>query len=65
MRQVLLLFSFLGLDLVSLGQVVCPKEICGNVKGKEIYIPKDLQGMDFRIRNLNGAITVCVVRIMW
>lgn len=42
MRQLLLLFSFLGLDLVSLGQVVCPKEICGNVKGKEIYIPKDL-----------------------
>ena len=29
-------------------QSVCPKEICGNVKGKEIYIPKDLQGMDLQ-----------------
>ena len=29
-------------------QSVCPKEICSNVKGKEIYIPKDLQGMDLQ-----------------
>ena len=47
MRQLLILSAFLGLNFVSFGQVTCPKEICSNViKGKEIYIPKDLQGMD-------------------
>jgi hypothetical protein len=46
MRQLLLLFSFLGLDLVSLGQVVCPKEICGNVKGKEIFKIPPERGTD-------------------
>lgn len=46
MKQLLLLSAFLGLNLASLGQIVCPKELCGNIKGKEIYIPKDLQGMD-------------------
>ena len=30
------------------GQNVCPKDACVNFKGKEIYIPKDLQGMDLQ-----------------
>lgn len=44
----LLLSSFLcaALTLPAAAQHVCPKEACANFKGKEIYIPKDLQGMD-------------------
>ena len=30
------------------GQNVCPKDACVNFKGKEIYIPTDLQGMDLQ-----------------
>ena len=48
MKQLLILSVFLGLYLFSCGQSVCSKEVCGNIKGKEIYIPKDLQGMDLQ-----------------
>lgn len=45
-------------------QSVCPVDLCNNkLRGKEIYIPKDLQGMD--LQNLNGAIIGCAVRTMW
>lgn len=43
--KILLGSIILGVSaLPGLSQSVCPKELCGNVKGKEIYIPKDCQG---------------------
>lgn len=43
-----LISLFCLLSLPAWGQGYCPKNACSNFKGKEIYIPKDLQKMDLQ-----------------
>lgn len=35
-----------AVSTAAFSQSVCPKDLCSNIKGKEIYIPKDLQKMN-------------------
>ena len=43
-----LISLFCLLSLPAWGQGYCPKNACSNFKGKEIYIPKDLQKIDLQ-----------------
>lgn len=48
-RKLALIFSLAAVATAAFSQSVCPVDLSNNkLRGKEIYVPKDLQGMDLR-----------------
>lgn len=46
-KRLLVIFSLAAAFTAAFSQSVCPVDLSNNkLRGKEIYVPKDLQGMD-------------------